>query len=403
MKNKYPYLIVIVLSLLLTPFLSFGDYGVTIIIFFIDLLWNGGNRKLMSCKDVKSLCLLYTVCLIQSLLFFLLGNIDFVYFSRGGSTTLSYIAWIFLCYRFIEHYGEDALLYMNDSFVLAYSFSIVAAINKYGFLKVAVQTMSIFIGGFESAGSETDSILEACNQILLIMPWISILFYFKYKASYDKRYFIRLIIAIIVSLLAYKRIAIASALFAFVLLYILIKNRRNLIFPFAIVAITCCMLFVFFTKNEEIYCYADKFGVDLAFRDVLWKGISNLYEFSVDFMGRGWGYVTKYVHLYNMRIWNLKIGGLHSDILRTYIELGFWGFILFKLYLLYFIPKMLYKTFRYASAIVFLTSQIYAILVETTDNIMSYPACQLILILAPFCFLKIGKVRNIQNSQNMEI
>lgn len=396
MKKKYPYIIVVVLSLLLTPFLSFGDFGAIIIIALIDVFWKGENSKIISRKDVIFLCLLYIICLIQSFLFFLIGNMDFAYFSRGCSTTLNYIVWGFFCYRFIEHYNEDALLYMTDSLVLAYSFSVVAAIIQFGFLEVAIQTMSIFIGGFESAGSETDTILEACHQILLVMPLVSVLFYYRYKTSHDKRYLTRLILAIIISLLAYKRIAIASALLIFIVSYIFIKLRSSLLLPCSIGGVVFCIVFIYLTKNGEIYDYADKFGIDLAFRDVLWKGITNQYEFSVDFIGRGWGYITKYVHLYNMQIWNIKIGGLHSDILRTYIELGFCGFILFKSYLLYFYPKILQKSSKYASALVFLLCQLYALLVETTDNIMSYPACQLILILAPFCILEIGKIKNRQ-------
>ena len=89
------------------------------------------------------------------------------------------------------------------------------------------------------------------------------------------------------------------------------------------------LFFIAIIKNDFIYelCYV--YDIDLMFRDKLWPAFSNYYDFSINFYGQGWDFITKFLQENNQRIFGNNIGGLHNDILKIYIDFGFIGSIIY--------------------------------------------------------------------------
>lgn len=95
--------------------------------------------------------------------------------------------------------------------------------------------------------------------------------------------------------MAYKRIAI-GAMFVIAILYLLRKKINSfLIVLSGLISISLMLFFIAIIKNDFIYelCYV--YDIDLMFRDKLWPAFSNYYDFSINFYGQGWDFITKFL------------------------------------------------------------------------------------------------------------
>lgn len=100
----------------------------------------------------------------------------------------------------------------------------------------------------------------------------------------------------------------------------------------SIVFIFVMLLFVYMIRSGLLFAALSIFNINTMARTDLWIGIKNQYTFSFFFLGRGLGFVSKWLdnNWMNLGIIGLvESTGLHSDILKYYTELGFVWFIAF--------------------------------------------------------------------------
>lgn len=382
---KHPIFIILLIAIWSTPYLSLGDFGGPIIMVLVAYCMPFGQNKFMKRGEAQMICNIFVATAIFSFFFFLSGHIQFKYLSRGISFSMFRIIEIYFCYKLLNYYGSKALTYCFYGLVFSYSINIVLALSVYGVSGLLSSMLSIFAMGVQNAGAESDEILESSHSTLLIMPFLSVAFFYAYLRKKQKQYLNWFIISTIISLLAYKRIAIAAAVVIFVLFFFKkLYNRITLSFV-SFTSIAIGLGYIFLISSNLIYILVYQYDIDLMFRDRIWKSLDDVYIFGIDYIGNGWGFTTKYLHENSEQLLNgIFIGGIHNDLLKVYIDLGFWGFILYFGYFLFYIPLKFYKSGRLSISFLFFICQLYLFMIYFTDNAQTYFACQTIAYLLPF-------------------
>ena len=75
-------------------------------------------------------------------------------------------------------------------------------------------------------------------------------------------------------------------------------------------------------RSGLFYELADKFGINLMFRDVLFAYYQDFYEISPAFLGQGSRFIYEYGVEHAMD--SLSVTAVHNVFLEFYIEMGFW-------------------------------------------------------------------------------
>lgn len=387
-----PYVTILIIAILTTPYLNFGDFGAQILMLLVATSIPNGRECFLKRKELKVICSIFIAAATYSFMLFLSGHLDFKYLSRGISSSLYRIIEVFFCYKMLNYYGKKAFVYCFAGLVCAYSINIILALFTFGLGGVVQAFFSIFSFGFTGEGSDTNEILESCHAVLLIMPFIAVFFLHEYIKNREISSLRIFIISAIISLLAFKRIAIGASIIIFTFLFLQRLYNRYTLF---IIASTCIIIglgFIFIISSGIIYILMAQYDIELMFRDRIWKAIDDIYFFGTDFWGNGWGFTTKYIHEQSERMIGVFVGGIHNDLLKVYIDLGFWGFIIYFGFFLFYLPCRYYKMGRINTSFIFLLCQLYLFMMYFTDNSQGYFACQSMAYILPFSMAESNKI-----------
>lgn len=185
-------------------------------------------------------------------------------------------------------------------------------------------------------------------------------------------------------LLANKRIVTFSLPFCLLGYYLLSRfsntapqKRRFLLRTGATLSIIVQLGFIFLLHSGRFIEWLQRYGISHMGRAGLYARIASDYRFSPGFIGHGIGFA----------LYRLEGINLHSDILKLYIELGFWGFLLYNL-LFFRIVFHVNKQGDGRGAVFIFTLLIYSILLYFTDNVSIY-----INYLIPFYMMIFAEVK----------
>ena len=192
-------------------------------------------------------------------------------------------------------------------------------------------------------------------------------------------------IVVLLILLSFKRIGLAALGLTIILWMILryIKketNRRKILFWGGIAAICICYLFVAMIKEGWLIAILNAMGIHTMGRNYYYEALASHFQFSPLFLGLGRNasatlFTTDYAFM--------RVGNVHSDILRMYAECGF---ILFGLWLAVYwiaLPKAIDKKYGYRAMEFFLLCTVYTFVVYATDNTELYLVNQYFYMLMP--------------------
>ena len=134
----------------------------------------------------------------------------------------------------------------------------------------------------------------------------------------------------------------------------------------------------------------EKIGIGTSGRDKVYRAVDKFYEFSPDYLGNGFGFLTYQLNT-NMYV---DVTAVHNDFLQHFIDLGFWGYILWVISMTLVRVCYLGAKGNTEHAIVTFVLTLYLIIVSSTDNTINYP-----LLTTVLAILMIGhgfdeKVRN---------
>lgn len=183
---------------------------------------------------------------------------------------------------------------------------------------------------------------------------------------------------------AFKRIAMAAiavaAVVGLILKYLARKKNEKTVSKviniFLVVLFVFAFAYVFAVKNG-LFSELEALGVDVKGRAELYEFVDEMYEFSPVFLGHGMGFVY---YEFNENI-STYTAALHNDILEMYIDLGFWGFLLWLLSV--FVLRLRYfgrQGGRTNKALVFAV-MLYMFVIFSTDNTLTFQMVYLVTAL----------------------
>ena len=97
--------------------------------------------------------------------------------------------------------------------------------------------------------------------------------------------------------------------------------------------------------------------------------LDKFYEFNPGFLGNGIGFLTYQLNTFM----NVDVASVHNDFLQYFIDLGFWGYILWLASMTILRVCYFGKNGNIENAILAFSLTLYLVIVSSTDNTMNYP------------------------------
>lgn len=366
-------------SSLSTSSIKFYFLIITILIPIIFLKKNIQNKSIKGI--IKFSEYPYIFALIYSLFLFITNDNEISYLFRGISTGLKIILIVQCGYTIIMKYKHKSVDFLFLSLSIAYLLLTFEGIVKFGPSYIIYNSLNISEERFE--WSQESSIFNSyfeLHEFGLVMPLIA-LYYIWTDRTWKSKY-IPILISLIISLMCAKRIAIGAMIIT-IFIDILMKNKFifKVIYKYStIIILSIIYLFLYYIYSGELFKYIHLYEIDAKGRENYYTYFTNKTSFSIDYIGYGLGYISKYIETHNP--FN-GIMAIHNDILRIYLELGFLGSLIF--FILYYSINI-YKHNKFSPVLgkYFILCNIYSTITYFTDNTLYYIFIQLSIVIIPF-------------------
>lgn len=374
------------------------QYGISFIIGFISFIsfLVGSKYKFEKNQNLKkSLGFLLKNFFVPALLIHLYSLVMIIlgFFSKDYlCSNISMYSPILLAVSSIYLFGDKALNYCCTSLILSWFISIIFSFCLKGFRILPYAILQGYFGSGSNLGItvnyfELHDLILSCGMILI---YITLFANNKLKSN-----FMLILFVFIISLLGVKRIAAL----AFIMVYIMYrflnkmsqKHKQKFYKIISYSVIIICYLFIFALMNENLVDFLNnKLHINLMGRNYYYSAISKYGNFSINYLGLGRSSVST---ILTSTLSYLKVGGVHSDILKMYIENGFIVFGLWMIHYLVKIPKKLCKLNKYKTAFLYFCLIIYTFVLYFTDNVENYFIYQLFLcLITTTMFIKEGEI-----------
>ncbi len=360
-----------------------GDYTVNrhvqsiigIIVIFFTILVALKSKK--QDFDYKYFFKLYLTPIIiihaYSIVMSFIGIMDKKYLTSNITTYVPVILAICSVYLFKEKALKYNVISVVFSWLSSVGFSLITK-GFYIFPYAILQGYTNIAVGMGAKLGFKYNYLEL-HELVLSLGYLIIYYLYK-KNKLLKKDFIILFIVLLIFLLGVKRIAIIGVLVSYFCIRFFIKNKNTekrkiktmkwiSMFIFVLSYLFVYLIF----EGNEIYSFFSKLNIDLMGRNYYYSALINYGSFSLKFLGLGRNSISK---ILVEELAYLKVGGLHSDILKMYLENGFIIFGVWMWYYLFKIPKSYLKKFNFKVAALYICVIVYSFILYFTDNIEIY-------------------------------
>ncbi len=344
------------------------------------------NRKKESEKKGKTTKRLIALYFIPAFLIHLysiimtsLGIMD----SRYMNANLSAYAPIIASISAVALFKKNAIKYTFISIIFAWiiSFSVAILMNGPSIIPYAIN--QAYFGDTTEINGIHKNYLEF-HDIVLSLGLVAIYYIFS-KKKLTKNDIPLIILFLVITGLGMKRIAILGIILALTFIFISRKvtdKKVNLLrVGVGLSIFTVSIIFLGMIFNGTLYEHTG--NVNLMGRNYYYDVIKEYGSFDPSFVGTGRNSVSMiltYNHSY------LHVGGVHSDILKMYIENGFVVFIIWLLYYLFILPRIIGKKYDQKTLRLYLAMIIYTFILYFTDNVENYFIYQTLFVMIPCCY-----------------
>lgn len=287
--------------------------------------------------------------------------------------------------------GEEAIDCITNTFIIDELLIFISAIFHVGFSGIAES----FLGAF-AFSTGTSNYFEVHELTFGIGLCIIYYLFFAERNKYSKGKLIFLIISFV---LGSKRIGMAGIAVAGVFSLFVHKKglTRRMLITIGTVGVLVCYGYLFIVYNNEFFAILNEHGINNMGRDLIYAYFVRRTKFGPTQIGWGMAGVAKVVENMDRSevMYMAAVRGVHNDILKIYINFGFFGSLIwYGLNLIYFPVKFLEKYGKRAATI-YMALIIYMFITYLTDNTESYFICQVALLLIPITeYIKEKKVRS---------
>ena len=314
------------------------------------------------------------VTTIVSLFIWFMQTVDTSVISRGLSSSFIYanmLSFALGAGALLYIFGRKGIWYNLVAILIANILMIVTVIAQNGlgnYLSEFITLVTTF------AGVTGDIIVQAeIHELAFCLG--AYLIYMLYKPQKNIIYFLLLFLTLFCFLSAFKRIAIIAIFVALVFGYLLkfiahynAKTASRLVIFLTFIVILLLIGYIALIKMDA-FELLEKAGINTSGRVEIYNAVDNFYEFNPGFLGNGIGFLTYQLNTF------MKVGvaSVHNDFLQHFIDLGFWGYIIWLVSMTLVRVCYFGKNGNVENAIITLMLTLYLIIVSTTDNTMNYP------------------------------
>ena len=216
-----------------------------------------------------------------------------------------------------------------------------------------------YINPLDQTGGLSINYLELHDLVLAI--GYLLIYYLFTKHKLEKKEKIILIFTIVIMILGMKRVSVLGLIFVLIFYFILKKvpseKQFKVCFILGVTIFVLSYLFIYVLSDGNIfYDVISDLGINVMGRNYYYQAIMKYATFSPGFIGIGRNVVTK---ILNSELSYLNVGGVHSDIIKMYVENGFILFGLWLWYQLIFMLKFYKKEYGDNFAILYFGFLIY--------------------------------------------
>lgn len=215
--------------------------------------------------------------------------------------------------------------------------------------------------------------------------------YFLFFCYHEKHRYLYASIALFLFFAGLKRIAFLSMLlgivFAIFCMIIGPKLKRKVLIITAFLIVAFCYFYITIIQDGTFSRFCIEHEIELNGREKIYDFISNFYEVSPSYGGKGYEFCVQLLKsMHGTKDQVVDITAVHNDILKMYVEMGFWGFFL------WIMGYYVFQTYWYISrcgekvAVCFMSINIYMLITYLTDNTMFYYWSSMVIRMIPMSF-----------------
>ena len=337
-------------------------------------------RGAASIKAAFVYCLPLIITIVVSLFIWFVGQVDTLVIARGLSSSLVYtnmVSFTLASISFLYIFGEKGMWYNLIAILIANILMILTIIiqNGIGIFFSELVTLIVTFAGV------TGNVIVQAEIHELAFCLGAYLIYMLMKPKKDIVYFVLLGLTSFCFIAAFKRIgmiAIAIALALGWALKLIAKFKKNTASRLTIIiSILLVILLIGYVGiiKMDVFSLIEEAGIDTSGRVVIYNAVDKFYEFSPEFLGNGIGFLTYQLSTYM----NVGVNSVHNDFLQYFIDLGFWGYILWLISMTLVRVCYFGAKGKTENAVMTLALTVYLVIVSSTDNTLNYPLLTTVL------------------------
>lgn len=337
-------------------------------------------RGAASIKAAFVYCLPLIITIVVSLFIWFVGQVDTLVIARGLSSSLVYtnmVSFTLASISFLYIFGEKGMWYNLIAILIANILMILTIIiqNGIGIFFSELVTLIVTFAGV------TGNVIVQAEIHELAFCLGAYLIYMLMKPKKDIVYFVLLGLTSFCFIAAFKRIgmiAIAIALALGWALKLIAKFKKDTASRLTIIiSILLVILLIGYVGiiKMDVFSLIEEAGIDTSGRVVIYNAVDKFYEFSPEFLGNGIGFLTYQLSTYM----NVGVNSVHNDFLQYFIDLGFWGYILWLISMTLVRVCYFGAKGKTENAVMTLALTVYLVIVSSTDNTMNYPLLTTVL------------------------
>ena len=348
---------------------------------FFAFLWKPNiARGVSSLKATFVYCTPLLITIVVSLFIWFVGQVDTSVIARGLSGAFVYnnmISFTLAALAFLYVFGEKGIWYNLIAILISNILMILTIIAQNGIGAFFSEFITLIL---TFAGETGDIIVQAeIHELAFCLG--AYLIYMLLKPKKDIVFFILLGLTTFCFLTAFKRIGIIAIAIALVVgwfLKLIAKFKKDTAMRITVVvSVFLVVLLIGYIAiiKLDVFMLLEKAGIDTSGRVTIYNAVDKFYDFSPEFLGNGIGFLT-YQLSTNM---NVGVSSVHNDFLQHFIDLGFWGYILWLVSMTLVRVCYFGKNGKVENGIIALALSIYLVIVSSTDNTMNYPLLTTVL------------------------
>lgn len=247
---------------------------------------------------------------------------------RGIFYALYQIIAVLVAMATLYLFGEKGILFNFGAMALANTITMLEVIRAGGAGEFFRQFIELMISFADRTG---DLMIQMEGTNLPYSFGAFFVFFLLTVTVKKKRYWFYMALSLFFFLVSFKRSALL-ALGVSLMLGLLLKFFRKIDLKFALnicewVLVVIAVFYVWMIRSGWLDLLTAEAGVNTNARDLMYDGLAAYYSFGPFYLGKGLGWTTRMLQTGGIQL-AVEVTDLHNDFLRQYIELGFWGYLL---------------------------------------------------------------------------